>query len=74
MFSSKEKNAGLGCNEADEKMFFQSFDEVLEAEFTKEHPEVLDDDIEDRFNSWVEGLDIEHITKIINKYAPFKKM
>lgn len=33
----------------------------LVAQFLKEHPEVLDDDIEDKFNSWLEEQEVTSI-------------
>ena len=45
------------------------FERFLMDKFTEEEPTVLDDDIPDRFNDWLEQIDIQTIINYAQGYA-----
>lgn len=45
------------------------FEYYLQEKFTEEEPQVLDDDIPDRFNDWLEQLDIQEVIDYAQEYA-----
>jgi len=48
-----DKEANDRLHDAEQE-YNEFHEKDLVAQFLKEHPEVLDDDIEDKFNNWLE--------------------
>lgn len=50
----------------------QNFEGYLMEYFCKVEPTVLDDDIPDAFNDWLEGIDIDTIFKVADSFGRLK--
>jgi hypothetical protein len=47
----------------------QTFEEYLQVQFSGLHPEVLDDDLPEKFNAWLEQLDVEELIDYADVYG-----
>lgn len=47
----------------------QTFETWLQNRFSSIHPAVLDDDISDRFNDWLEQLDTKEVIDYAEQYG-----
>lgn len=50
----------------------KTFKDYLEAEFIKKNPQVLDEDISDTFDAWLEQFDVARILELVEEYEKEK--
>lgn len=51
--------------------YMLNFEEALQEEHSKQHPQVLDDDLPDHFDNWLANLEQEDLIKLADKYGTF---
>ena len=50
-------------------MIKPNFEEYLQEQFTDTEPQVLDDDLPDAFDSWLQDLDVQELMDYGQQYA-----
>ena len=64
-----ERGEKLNKEEDIKKIEKIDFEQFLQERFVNEEPQVLDDDIPDAFNAWLENSDLQEIIDYADMYA-----
>ena len=64
-----ERGEKLNKEEDTKKIEKIDFEQFLQERFVNEEPQVLDDDIPDAFNAWLENSDLQEIIDYADMYA-----
>lgn len=51
-----------------------TFNDYLWAKFIKENPQILDEDISDTFDAWLEQFDVARILELVEEYEKEKSL